>query len=215
MKQKILTFLTAVATALWVLTCSIAVPLLVRPFYALHITSLQLEESTGLTREQILEAYDDVMDYCLGLREDFAAGVLPFSADGAAHFADVQKLFLLDLWVLGISTLVLLILWLVRRRTGLRLLRPAQRGPAFWGCVGLGAAFLVVGALAATDFDRAFTVFHTLFFPGKDNWIFSPATDPVILILPQEFFRNCALLILGVLLALCALLIGLDFRKRK
>ena len=215
MKQKILTFLTAVATALWVLTCSIAVPLLVRPFYALHITPLQLEENTGLTREQILEAYDDVMDYCLGLREDFAAGVLPFSADGAAHFADVQKLFLLDLWVLGISTLVLLILWLVRRRTGLRLLRPAGRGPAFWGCVGLGAAFLVVGALAATDFDRAFTIFHTLFFPGKDNWIFSPATDPVILILPQEFFRNCALLILGVLLALCALLIGLDFRKRK
>ena len=215
MKQKILTFLTAVATALWVLTCSIAVPLLVRPFYALHITPLQLEERTGLTREQVLEAYDDVMDYCLGLREDFAAGVLPFSADGAAHFADVQKLFLLDLWVLGISTLVLLILWLVRRRTGLRLLRPAGRGPAFWGCVGLGAAFLIVGVLAATDFDRAFTIFHTLFFPGKDNWIFSPDTDPVILILPQEFFRNCALLILGVLLALCVLLIGLDFRKRK
>ena len=40
-------------------------------------------------------AYGDVMDYCLGLRPDFAAGVLPFSAEGASHFADVRVLFIL------------------------------------------------------------------------------------------------------------------------
>ena len=40
------------------------------------------------------------------------------------------------------------------------------------GRSGIGAVLLVIGAAAATNFDRAFTVFHSLFFPGKDNWIF-------------------------------------------
>ena len=43
MKSKVLSLLQSVATALCVLTGSIAVPLLVRPFYYLHIGPLELE----------------------------------------------------------------------------------------------------------------------------------------------------------------------------
>ena len=68
----------------------------------------------------------------------------------------------------------------------------------------------MVAGLAALDFDRAFVVFHAIFFPGKDNWIFDPATDQIILVMPEVFFRNCALLIGGVLLACCAGLILWD-----
>lgn len=215
MRQKLFSVLSAVAAALCVLTGSIAVPLLVRPFYWLHIKPLQLEAGSGLSAAQIREAYDHVMDYCLGLRPDFSAGVLPFSAEGASHFADVRALFILDIAVLLLSTAVLTALGIYCRRKAVQLHRFGGRGPAFWGCIGLGAAFMLIGALAATDFDRAFTVFHTLFFPGKDNWLFHPAADPVILLLPQEFFRNCALLILLVLLACCTILIVRDLRKKK
>ena len=69
---------------------------------------------------------------------------------------------------------------------------------------------LTVAALAALDFDRAFVVFHSIFFPGKDNWIFDWQTDPIILFLPQDFFRNCALLILALLLVWCGALIAAD-----
>ena len=213
MKEKLLSLCTSVLTALAVLTGSIAVPLLVRPFYWLHIKPFGLER-TGLTAAQIREAYDGVMDYCLGLRDTFSAGVLPFSAEGASHFADVRVLFLLDLWVLLVSLAALVLLWVYRRHKAVELHRFRGRGSAFWGCVGLGAAFLVIGAAAAVDFDRAFTVFHTLFFPGKDNWLFDPYTDPVILLLPQEFFRNCAILILALLLITCAILMLRDRRKR-
>ena len=74
---------------------------------------------------------------------------------------------------------------------------------------------LLVGALAATDFDRAFTVFHGIFFPGKDNWLFDPATDPVIVLLPEEFFRNCAIAIGVSLLGLCLLLLFTGRRQKK
>lgn len=92
------------------------------------------------------------------------------------------------------------------------------RGPGFWAAAGLGIVFAVVGLLASLDFERAFVVFHALFFPGKDNWLFDPAVDQIILILPEVFFRNCALLIGGLILLWCAILIGTDLwlgRRRR
>ena len=74
--SKPLSLLLSLLTALAVLSGSIAAPLLCRPFYYAHIDALGLVEYTGLTREQITEAFDQVMDYCLGQRPDFAAGVL-------------------------------------------------------------------------------------------------------------------------------------------
>ena len=214
MKNKLLSLLTSICTAFCVLTGSIAVPLLVRPFHTLHIGPMELEKASGLTVPEIREAYHQMMDYCLGLRPDFAAGVLPFSESGASHFADVRLLFLLDLAVLAASAAALVLLCLYCRYKAVELHRFRGHGPEFWGCVGLGASFALIGALAAVDFDRFFTLFHAVFFPGKDNWLFHPRLDPVILILPQAFFRNCAILILVVLLAVCTALIVRDCRKK-
>ena len=208
-QSKLLSVLLSVLLALAVLAGAVAVPILCRPFYYAQIGPLGLEEYTGLTGDQIRQAYDQVLDYCTGRSEDFSAGVLPFSASGASHFADVRVLFLLDLGVLAGSLIALAaVLLLCRRRV-----RPYPflgRGPGFWGACGLGAVFLLVGGLAALDFNRAFTLFHALFFPGKTNWIFDWRTDPVILILPQEFFCSCALLILAHILLWCAVLIAAD-----
>ena len=108
-----------------------------------------------------------------------------------------------------------IILLLVGRLTKRRSAKLLGRGPAFWAGAGLGAVFLVIGGLAALDFNRAFTVFHTIFFPGKDNWIFDAATDQVILILPEAFFRNCAILILVLIVLACAGVILADLRRSR
>lgn len=211
--KKIWSYLSIPAAALAVLTGSIAWVVLLRPFYYVQIGPLGVCRASGLTAAQARAAYSDVMDYCLGLRPDFAAGVLPFSAEGASHFADVRVLFILDLVVLAVTLLFLLGLWITcRRRTALP--RLAGRTPGFWAACGLGGGILIVAALAATDFDRAFTIFHSVFFPGKENWLFDPATDPVILLLPEEFFRNCAIAIAASLLLLC-LVLALTGRKQK
>ncbi len=213
--SKALSVALSVLTALLVLSGAVAAPLLCRSFYYAHIRPMGLPAYTGLAEEQIRTAFDEVMDFCLGLRPDFSAGVLPFSASGASHFADVKVLFLLDLWAAGFSLLALAGLFVFCRRRKLRPYRFRGRGPGFWAAAGLGAVFLLVGGLAAMDFDRAFVVFHALFFPGKTNWLFDWRTDPVILILPEEFFRDCALLILALVLLWCAVLIAADFRKRR
>ncbi|MBR2938177.1 MAG: TIGR01906 family membrane protein [Oscillospiraceae bacterium] len=209
MKRNVLGVFKAVLIALVVLAGGIVLPILFRPFFWWHIEPLDLPKITGLSIRQIQTAYGEMMDYCIGLSKNFSAGVLPFSEAGASHFADVRKLFLLDLGVLVISAALLIGLAILGRKQPLRL---GGHIPGFWAAVGLGASFVTIAALAAIDFNRAFTVFHKLFFPGKDNWLFDGRTDPIIYMLPAEFFRNCAILILGAILASC---LGLLLWDRK
>ena len=208
--MKLKAVIRAILIALVILSGAIALPILFRPFYWWHIEPYSIPEYMGLTVAQIKEAYGEMLDYCMGLSNNFSVGVLPFSQSGAAHFADVQKLFILDLVVLAVAATALAILSMASRK-------PARLGghtSGFWSAIGLGASFLIVGGLVALDFDRAFTVFHKIFFPGKDNWVFDIHDDPVINMLPAEFFRNCAILILAVILISCTGLILYDRKKK-
>ncbi len=209
--SRMLTVLLSAVIALLLLTASIAVPILCRPFYYAHIGPLELEARTGLTEEEIRTAYDEMLDYCLGA-EEFSTGVLRWSESGKSHFTDVRGLFLLDLRLMagsaGLAALIPLLFRYVLKKRPARIL---GRGPCFWAGAGLGGLFLIVGGLAALDFDRAFVVFHSVFFPGKDNWLFDPAVDQIINILPERFFMDCAILILAVLIVGCIALIAADF----
>ena len=210
--KKFLAVALAILIALVILSGAISLPILCRPFFYLHIGPYQLTEAVGLTAEEIKTAYNEMMDFCIGLSDSFSAGVLPYSAEGASHFADVRKLFILDLAVLAVSLLLLIPLLVFSRKKALRL---GGHTPGFWSSVGLGVSFLVIGGLVALDFDRAFVVFHQMFFPGKDNWIFDWRTDPIITMLPAEFFRNCAIVIFAVILISCGVLIGQDLYLRR
>ena len=211
MKSKLLTALLILSLALFAISAGIAAPILSRTFYVAHVHALDLPKETGWSEETILEAYDDVMRFCLR-GGDFSTGALGWTDVGRTHFADVGVLFRLDLWVLGCSAAALVILLLLARR--IKPARPLGRGPSFWAGWGMLVLFAAIGAWGATDFDRAFTVFHHIFFPGKTNWIFDPDLDEIIRILPEVFFRNCAILAIGVIAVLCIVYI-LVGKKRK
>ena len=200
--MKWLKAIQAVLIALVILSGAIAAPILCRPFFYWHIEPLQLPEKTGWTAEQIKTAYDEMMDFCIGLTDEFSVGDLGWSESGKDHFADVRKLFVLDLWALVISVALLVATVFIGRKNKLQ-----GHTPGFWGAIGLGACFVIVGGLAALDFGRAFEIFHKIFFPGKENWLFDPLEDQIIMVLPEEFFRNCAILILGLILISCGALV--------
>ena len=193
MKSRILSAVFALALILFILTASIGLPIYIRPFYYAHIEPMGLEAYTGLTAEQLREAYDGILDYLTLPNRPFSCGILPFSAEGEAHFADCRVLFDLNRNVLLMSGGILAVLLLLQRKFGPY--RLGKRHAAWWAGLLALIAPLVIGALAALDFDRAFVIFHQIFFPGKSNWLFDWRTDPIILALPQEFFRNCAILI--------------------
>ena len=210
MLKRAIFVIFAVALVFLVLTVSIGLPIYLRPFYYAHIDALELDQASGFTKDQIRTAYDEVLDYLTLPDKPFGTGEIAHSQEGAAHFADCKVLFDLNAWVLVGSALVVLGILLVRKRCKLPSLRPA----AFWAGVSALTLPIVVGTLAAMDFDRAFVIFHQIFFPGKDNWIFNYYTDPIIQVLPQTFFMNCAILIGVGLLLLSGCLLWLG-RHRK
>ncbi len=196
-RSKFASVLTSVTLAAFLLSGSIAVPILWRGFYYGQIEALALPARTGYSPQVIRDAFDQVMDY-LVKGAPFGTGALPWSESGRAHFADCKGLFFLDFGVLAVSAILLLALVILLATKKLRLHPFLGRGPCFWAVAGLGAVLLALGAWAVIDFDSLFAAFHAVCFPGKDNWIFDYRTDAIILILPQDFWMRAAALVAGL-----------------
>ena len=191
--RKFCSVICMVCVFLFLLTVSIGLPIYIRPFYYAHIGAFDLEARSGYSEEQIRQAYDEVLDYLTLPGKEFGTGELPHSADGKAHFEDCKVLFDLNASILLGSGAVLAVLFVMRKRWGAY--RIGKHSASFWAALLAVTAPILIGALAATDFDRAFVIFHSIFFPGKTNWVFDWFADPIIRVLPQEFFRSCAILI--------------------
>lgn len=206
--KKTVSVLMSIITALAILTGSIAVPVLIRPFYYAHISPMELTQY-GLTETEIKDAYNDMMDFCLGFSGEFSAGKLPFSEEGASHFADVRGMFIADLMIFTACILIFIVLKVLKFEPH----KFAGFSPSFYGALGLLVLAIVIGVFVAVDFNATFMVFHRLFFPGKTNWVFYPDVDPIIRYLPEVFFRNCAILIFSVMAIACILIMALDAKK--
>ncbi len=213
--KKFVSIIISVIAAAFILSFGIAAPILIRPFYYAQIDSLELVQSTGCNRQQIIDAYDEMLDYCTGISDDFGTGVLKWSESGKSHFDDVRSLFLLDLRVLMITAVILIIFTVICAKTGYSPYNFFGHTPYFYSGVCLISLITVTGLIVISDFENAFKVFHMLFFPGKDNWIFDERTDQIILILPEQFFYNCALMILAVIIFMCAAFIVTSMIKKK
>lgn len=69
---------------------------------------------------------------------------------------------------------------------------------------------LVLGVAILVDFSGTFTLFHKLLF-SNDLWILS-AYDPLIIMVPPQFFMNTALIILSLFVFLHATIIYIAYR---
>jgi integral membrane protein (TIGR01906 family) len=213
--NRTLSVIFALALVLFLLTAAISLPIYGRGFYYAHIEAMDLPGRTGRSAEEIRAAYDEVLDYLTKPNREFGTGVFPHSEEGAAHFADCKVLFDLNRNVLLLSGAALLVLLLLRKLKKTDPYRLGKKSAAFWAAVAAVVLPIVLGGLAALNFDRAFVVFHTIFFPGKSNWVFDWYRDAIIQALPQDFFMHCAMLIGGGLLLFSAAVLGLDFLWEK
>ncbi len=213
--HRILSVLYALILALFIVSLSIAVPIYCRPFYYAHVEALDLPSASGYSAEQIRVAYDAVLDYLTQTGKPFSVGEMPYSADGAAHFADCKVLFRLNTVVLTVSAVGLILLWLWRKVGNRPRYRIGRYSAARCAAIAAVLVPLLVAVLATLNFEEAFEVFHALLFPGKDNWRFSPIADPIILALPVEFFMNCSLLIGGCIVMLAAVVFLTDWLLQK
>ncbi len=217
LKNKIFTTVICIFTVLFTITFSISLPIYIRPFYYCHIDKYNLEEITGKTELQIKEAYDEVLDYLTLPGKDFGAGDFEYTEEGKNHFEDCKVLFTLNFSVLLTSIAVIITLLILNRKKIINFSKPFGFNPALVSGSATLLLFAVIGGLAAINFDKAFVIFHKIFFYGKDNWMFDSSENEIINALPQEFFLNCGILIVSsiILISIVLILFAVFCKKRK
>lgn len=173
-----------------------------RPLYYMNIDSYV--KSTGISHEIIKENYNALIDYCNPFYQgELEFPSLPSSDEGISHFAEVKEIFNVFFALLFILPFILTIFIFIqhKRKVSSYLLT----SPIIM-CV----APILVSVLCLIDFDTTFTLFHRIIF-RNENWYFDPLTDPVIFILPGEFFLQCAIVIIISVLIGCVILLTLYF----
>lgn len=192
-------FLVALVGFLFIFSVSVVLVLNLRTIYYFNIRYQNLEQSTGLSKEQIRENYDALVDYNLITKrvKELELPDFPMSERGRIHFADVKRIFEAIQCLFFASGIVLVV-------TLFKKLRRRDYGSLKLMSILTFLTPIVLGALAVLNWNSFFVTFHKLFF-RNNYWIFDPATDPVIRILPDEFFFHCAVIILVFLLLGCIL----------
>ena len=158
-------------------------------FYPLEIQWLNLTDRVYLKPETIQYNFHILMNYLTNpfyqvlQMPDFRS-----SEAGLHHFAVVKNLFHL-VQLLALVTLPIFYYFVKRviKKGFLSLFNKALLALVSLPLlIGLGGVLI--------GFDQFFTLFHQILFVGDDTWLFDPAKDPVILILPETFFLHAFLL---------------------
>ena len=169
------------------LTLAITLTINARWLYQFDIGHLDLLDYTTLSAKELMHNFDQLMRYLnLPWVETLKMTDFPVSSSGALHFYEVKKLFLLNYGILLVT--------IVPSLFYLRHLNKQQR---LWTLIQpfriAVVVPIVIAFLMAVNFDRFFVMFHGVFF-NNDAWIFNPATDPIINVLPETFFLHCFIL---------------------
>ena len=157
--------------------------------YPQEISWLNLTNRVHLQPQTIQHNFNVLMDYLTNpLTQVLEMLDFPSSASGIHHFAVVKGLFHL---AQGVAVVTLPIFYLFWKQVIQKGFLPLYRR-ALLIILSLPLVLGLVGVFIG--FEQFFTLFHQILFVGDDTWLFDPAKDPVILILPEDFFLHAFLL---------------------
>ncbi|UTY40028.1 TIGR01906 family membrane protein [Allocoprobacillus halotolerans] len=200
--------LLAFVLTIFIITLAIVITVFFKPLYYFDIDYLKISETTGLSADVIRHNYDILIQY----QSVFYQGTLNLpdfvmSTTGRIHFEEVKRIFEVIQITCLISGVISLVM--VYRRFKQKEYRFLRLTSIF--SVGIP---LIIGFLAAIDFNKAFVIFHQIVF-RNDYWIFNETTDPVITILPETFFMHSFMMIVGIIIIISVGCYGIYGWQRK
>ncbi|HEK4638798.1 TPA: TIGR01906 family membrane protein [Clostridioides difficile] len=170
-----------------------------KQLYYFDIDYLNISELSGLSKDDIKLNYDYLIDYNLNKNvSEFKLPTLKSSPQGKIHFEEVRNIFqninklaklLLVVFLVGIILSV--------KNKNIKILKTTS--------ITLIIMPLLLTVPILLNFEKSFIIFHKLLF-RNDYWIFNPDLDPVINILPEEFFFHSGMMILILILLVSILL---------
>ena len=169
--------------------------------YPMEISYFNLPDKVYLKAETIQYNFNILMNYLTNpFSQKLAMPDFRSSAAGLHHFQAVKYLFHLAqaIFLVTLPALIFFIKKVVKKG----FLALYQRSLFILSVL----PFVMICLAGLIGFNSFFTLFHQVLFVGDNTWLFDPAKDPVIWILPEEFFMHAfilfALLYEGIFLSL-------------
>ena len=147
---------------------------------------IKLEKTDALVHQPlhvIMHNYWELLGYLLSpFNNTLHMTNFPTSENAAEHFYECKLLFILAVIVFLIG-LILSCYAKWRKQKHFMTLNKSL-------ALTMMLIPVIILPFAAVDFDEFFVIFHHIFFHNS-NWLFDPATDPIINILTEGFFAAC------------------------
>lgn len=173
--------------------------------------NMSMDDAMDVTRQMMayLRGEGDTLSVITtvdGREQDF------FNEQDRFHMGEVRDLFIggLNIRTGALVIAVLCILFLILTKADLKKTVPAGYQAAL---AVTAAALLFLGIACAVDFNAVFVKFHHIFF-DNDLWIFDPAEDYMIRMLPEGLFFDMVVRIGCIFAGLLAVLLILSFIPR-
>ena len=197
--NRLSNIVVSLCLALAMIGVSVIVTLNIRDIYYNDIDKLNIESMSGLSKEEIIKNYDYLIDYNLNSNVgEFQLPTLASSNAGKIHFEEVRDIFqnvkLLTI-ICGVIAIIGGILQI--RKKEFKFLRNSS--------ILIVILPVLLAIPIAINFNACFILFHKIMF-SNDYWIFDPQLDPVINMLPEEFFMHMGITILIMMLIVSIIL---------
>lgn len=202
--KKILNTFISFSLAIFIMSGSVILGLRFKSIYYYDISYLNITNMTGLSKEEIKENYDYLINYNLNNSvEEFKLPTLQSSIQGKIHFEEVRNIFqvIKKIFYLSFILSIVGVIFNIKQKN-IRFLNTTS-------IVTIGLPIILAIPLII-NFNYFFIKFHELVF-SNDHWIFDPNIDPVINMLPEEVFFHIGILILGFVL-LSSILLQICYR---
>ncbi len=179
-------------------------------FYEKTFSKYNVTEDAQMEMSEVLSLCDYLINYLKGdeeTLENYRAVVngeerLFYSEREILHMEDVKVLFQWGLTIRRSCIAIVVVLVGILTILKLPFLKTLAKSiiGTFLAILGILA---VLTAVIASDFNRAFTMFHEIFF-NNDLWLLDPNEDWVIRLLPEGFFMDMVIVI-GIVFAVSLL----------
>jgi len=166
-------------------------------YYEKEYEEYNVTEALNMEMSDIMYVTEEMMAYLRGNRDELTVITMVegveqdfFNEQDRLHMYDVQQLFIGGINLRYAALVILAVCLVLLVRTGEKWGKVLCR--AYW--IGLGGFIAVLGILvylSSQNFSKYFTIFHQMFF-SNDLWIFDPAEDYMIRMLPEGFFYDMA-----------------------
>lgn len=187
--KKIINVISSVIFSILIISATIKFTVGFKQLYYFDIDYLNIPVLSGLSKEEIKNNYDYMIDYNLDKENrKFELPSIKSSENGKIHFEEVRNIFQILNKIFNTSlifSIVILIINILNKN--IEFLKTTSKT--------LILMPLILMAPIILNFEGSFVLFHKLMF-NNDYWIFDPALDPVINILPEEFFFHAGMMIL-------------------